>query len=111
MPINGSSYVSLTPRTRFLVGLSRSDYETKARVRQAHESVLKHRRSGSLDREPEQTASRPRRRAKLTSKQVDIIVRDYQAGVPVQQIADKLYIHRKTVHHNLKRRGVPPRGR
>lgn len=40
-----------------------------------------------------------------------IIVRDYQAGVPVQQIADKLYIHRKTVHHNLKRRGVPPRGR
>lgn len=92
------------------MGLSRSDYETKARVRQAHESALKHRRSGALDREPEQAASRSRRRAKLTSKQVDIIVRDYQAGVPIQQIAEKFNIHRKTVHHNLQRRGVPPRG-
>ena len=51
-----------------------------------------------------------RRRAKLTSKQVDIIVRDYQAGVPIQQIAETFNIHRKTVHHNLQRRGVPPRG-
>ncbi|MDR5711592.1 helix-turn-helix domain-containing protein [Nesterenkonia flava] len=73
--------------------------------------MLEHRASGALDREPQQAASRTRRRAKLTSKQVDIIVRDYQAGLPLQQIADKFNIHRKTVHHNLQRRGVPPRGR
>lgn len=93
------------------VGLSWGHYETRARLRQAHSSVLQHKRSGGLDREPQQGPIRVRRRAKLTSKQVDIIVRDYQAGLPLQQIADKFNIHRKTVHHNLQRRGVPPRGR
>lgn len=64
-----------------------------------------------MDREVDQGSGRPRRRAKLTSKQVDIIVADYQAGLPLQQIEDKFNIHRKTVHHNLQWRGVPPRGR
>ncbi|GAA4832935.1 helix-turn-helix domain-containing protein [Garicola koreensis] len=63
-----------------------------------------------IHNEPQQGPARVRRRAKLTSKQVDNIVRDYQAGLPLQQIAETLNIHRKTVHHNLKRRGVPPRG-
>lgn len=93
------------------MGLSWGNYEIKAQVRQAHRPALKHRASGALDREPEPRPDRKRRRAQLTSKQVDIIVADYQAGLPIQQIAEKFNIQRKTVHHNLQRRGVPPRGR
>lgn len=68
-----------------MVAISWSNYETNARIPQAHGSALQHKCRGELDREPQKAPVRVRRRAKLTSKQVDIIVRDHQAGLPIQQ--------------------------
>lgn len=43
----------------------------------------------------------------LTSDDVDLLVADYSAGMPVGKVAEKYGVHRSTVTAHLRRREVP----
>lgn len=51
----------------------------------------------------------PRRFTQLNATQSESMAADYQAGVPVKELAAKYKISRETVSKHLRRHGIAPR--